>query len=202
MSTAEDGSGALTALILQVTQLSERLAAMEERAATSASHAAAVAAAQQRLLDGVAELDKQVTAIAMKVELAHAESVSHGADDGARDIHGAAPRWWRLEGDDRERALARLRAWVDQVYRANYGHLAVALAPCWDQHPLCLFGLHWLMELWSELYVIGPKQPPDHASQAEWQTRLLPALAEQMRIETARCHHRRGDQIPMPAWPR
>jgi hypothetical protein len=202
MSTVDDGSGTLTALILQVTRLSERLTALEERTASSASHAAAVAAAQQRLLDGVAALDTQVTAIAMKAELVQAESASQDADDGARDIHGAAPQWWRLEGDDRERAIARLRAWVDQVYRPSYGHLAAALAPCWDQHPLCLFGLHWLMELWSELHLIGPKQAPDYASQAEWQTRLLPALAEQMRIETARCQHRRGGQMPMPAWPR
>jgi hypothetical protein len=30
------------------------------------------------------------------------------------------------------------------------------------------------------------------ASQAEWQTRLLPALADQLHIETTRCQHAQG----------
>ena len=76
-----------------------------------------------------------------------------------------------------------------QVYRPGYGHLAAALGPCWEQHALCLYGLDWLMELWSALYLPAGRRAPALASQAEWQTRLLPTLAEQMYIETTRCQH-------------
>jgi len=113
-------------------------------------------------------------------------------DEGYRPV--PAPQWWKLGEPEREEALARLRAWVDQIYRPSYGHLAAALGPCWEQHPLCLFGLDWLMELWSVLYLTPERQPHALASQAEWQTRLLPALAEQLYLETTRCQHAQRTQ--------
>ena len=73
------------------------------------------------------------------------------------------------------------------------------LGPCWEQqHPLCLYGLDWLMELWSILHLTSTRGTPVLASQAEWQTRLLPALAEQMYIETSRYQTPRR---PMPEDP-
>ena len=50
-----------------------------------------------------------------------------------------APCWWQLSPDDRQQPVARLRAWVEQVYRPGYGHLAAALGPCWPAHDLCLY---------------------------------------------------------------
>ena len=108
------------------------------------------------------------------------------------------PGWWKLTGDERDRALARLRAWVEQIYRPGFGHLAAALGPCWDQHPLCLYGLDWLMELWSLLYLVPERTAGTVASQAEWQTRLLPALAEQMYLETTRCQHAQEPRTQRP----
>jgi hypothetical protein len=35
-----------------------------------------------------------------------------------------AARWWKLDGVERDQALARLRAWVEQVYRPGYPALA------------------------------------------------------------------------------
>jgi hypothetical protein len=102
-----------------------------------------------------------------------------------------APRWWKLEGTERDKALNRLRAWVEQVYRPGYGHLAAALGPCWAEHPLCLYGLDWIMELWSALYLTEERKTSTLASQAEWQIRLLPALAEQLHRETANCERHR-----------
>ena len=52
------------------------------------------------------------------------------------------------------------------------------------------------MELWSSLYLSAERMPPALASQAEWQTRLLPALAEQLRKETTRCEHDRPARGP------
>ncbi len=52
-----------------------------------------------------------------------------------------APAWWKLAAADRQEPIARLQAWVEQVYRPGYGHLAATLAPCWTSHDLCLYGL-------------------------------------------------------------
>jgi len=103
----------------------------------------------------------------------------------------AARRWWKLAGDDRDQAIASLRAWVDQIYRPGYGQLAALLGDCWDQHPLCLYGIDILAELWSVLY-LTTRTPAVLSAQAEYQARILPALAEQMTTETRRCDHARS----------
>ena len=71
----------------------------------------------------------------------------------------------------------------------GYGQIAATLPPCWDQHTLCLYTLDWLSELWSTLYLDPERSPRTLAAQAEWQTRLLPAAAEQMAREATRCTH-------------
>src|SRR5258708_35200970 len=57
-----------------------------------------------------------------------------------------APKWWLLDGEERAEAIARLAAWVDEVYGPSYGHLARLLPACWAEHALCLFVLDWLCE--------------------------------------------------------
>jgi hypothetical protein len=54
---------------------------------------------------------------------------------------------------------------------------------------LCLNALDWLSELWSVLYLAAERSPEILAAQAEWQTRLLPAAADQMAAETDGCPH-------------
>jgi hypothetical protein len=203
---------AVTAVLLQITQHAERLAVLDEREAShyreitsrltglasqltetsdraSAAHTAATR--QAAILGSLDGLDQQVAALA--TQLTGMAAARHQDGDGEQDSEpgqpGRTPRWWKLHGDEREEALARLRAWVEQIYRPGYGHLSAALGPCWEQHPLCLYGLDWLMELWSALYLASSRGAPILASQAEWQTRLLPALAEQMHTETTRCQH-------------
>jgi hypothetical protein len=99
------------------------------------------------------------------------------------------PRWWKLHSQAREQALGRLAGWVEQVYRPGYGQLAATLGPCWGEHPLCLYALDIACELWSVLYLQASRTPGMLSAQAEYQTRILPALAEQMMIETQRCGH-------------
>src|SRR5271156_6335380 len=123
--------------------------------------------------------------------LAQLTATSQAAAESDSYCPGPAPAWWKLATDGRQEPVARLRAWVEQVYRPGYGHLAASLGPCWDQHDLCLYGLDWLMELWSALYLVSERTTGSLASQAEWQTRLLPALAEQLYLETTRCEHGR-----------
>ena len=108
------------------------------------------------------------------------------------------PCWWQLSPDDRQQPVARLRAWVDQVYRPGYGHLAAALGPCWSQHDLCLYGLDIAAGLWSVLYLQPGRTPGLLSAQAEYQARILPALAEQFRAETSWCDCPRGPAQPRP----
>jgi len=73
-----------------------------------------------------------------------------------------------------------------------YGHLAARLPACWAEHPVCLLTLDWLSELWQALYLRPSRGTGVLASQAEWQTRLLPAAAEQMHAEVIGCSHRQA----------
>jgi len=206
--------------MLQITQHAERLALLDQREAThfreTANRLASlartlaetsdrvgasqeVAARQAALLDTLDGLDQQVGALAARLTAITAGKANDASGEEYQPV--PAPRWWKLDGTEREEALTRLRAWVEQVYRPGYGHLAAALGPCWDQHSLCLYGLDWLMELWSVLYLPPERHPSTLASQAEWQTRLLPALAEQLHLETTRCQHSQPatDRRPLQA---
>ena len=113
----------------------------------------------------------------------------------------AAPPWWQLSPDGRREPIARLRAWVEQVYRPGYGHLAAALAPCWASHDLCLYGLDVLSGLWSVLYLQPERTAGLLSAQAEYQARILPALAAQLMTETSSCGHPQ-DRAPRsgPSW--
>ncbi len=113
----------------------------------------------------------------------------------------AAPPWWQLSPGDRREPIARLRAWVEQVYRPGYGHLAGALAPCWASHDLCLYGLDLLSGLWSVLYLQPQRTTGLLSAQAEYQARILPALADQLRLETSHCGHPRTP-APITGYPR
>ena len=87
------------------------------------------------------------------------------------------------------RRWTRLRGWVEQVYRPGYGQLAATLGPCWEQHPLCLYALDVLSELWSVLYLQASRTAAVLSAQAEFQARIVPAIAEQLMTETTRCGH-------------
>jgi hypothetical protein len=116
-------------------------------------------------------------------------------DDGGYQP-GPAPAWWKLTPDERQSPLAELHAWVEQVYRPGYGHLAAALRPCWPEHDLCLYGLDILHQLWSALYLQPQRTTGLLSAQAEYQARILPALAAQLAAETSRCGHRPASGYP------
>jgi hypothetical protein len=189
----------LTAVLLQLAGITQKLSELDQRQGidtrelkdrhgalaslvgelkgTTASHAETLAA-----LDG---LDRQVAELAAKI-------ANHGADgDGDRPTYQptATPKFWKLDGPARDQAIGKLRAWVEQVYRPGYGHLAASLGECWEEHPLCLYILDWLSELWSVLYLAPARTAGTLAGQAEWHTRLLAAAAEQLARETHGCAH-------------
>jgi hypothetical protein len=134
-------------------------------------------------------LDRQVTDLAAQL-----------APDPGGYHPDLAPAWWKLPAAERHEPIARLHAWVEQVYRPGYGHLAAAIAPCWPSHDLCLYGLDILSALWSVLYLQPERTVKLLSAQAEYQARILPALAAQLMTETSTCGHPRG-RVPAPGQP-
>jgi hypothetical protein len=132
-------------------------------------------------------LDRQVTELA--AQLAPGPGGHHP---------DPAPEWWKLPAAERHEPIARLHSWVEQIYRPGYGHLAATIAPCWPNHDLCLYGLDILSALWSVLYLQPERTPKLLSAQAEYQARILPALAAQLVTETSTCGHRR---VPAPDQP-
>jgi hypothetical protein len=166
-------------------------AAIGERLAELSSLVSGLGAAvrdQAAMLAALQGLDEQVAILAGRLT-----SVLPDDEGGDGEVGlyrpPPAPRWWKLHGPAREQALGKLAGWVEQVYRPGYGQLAATLGPCWAEHPLCLYALDIASELWSVLYLQATRTPGTLSAQAEYQTRILPALAEQMMTETRRCGH-------------
>ena len=128
-------SGHFTAIGERLTQLTDLITTMGH---TLADDTAALARLEA--------LERQVTELA-------AQLTGPGADGGDQYQPGPAPAWWTLTHQERKPAIAELRAWVEQVYRPGYGHLAATLAPCWPAHDLCLYAIDILSQLWSALYL-------------------------------------------------
>jgi hypothetical protein len=190
---------AMTAALLQLSQHAERLAMIDAREAdhfraisdrlaelaTLISGLGGTLQDQAAILAGLEGIGGQVTALDARLAGILPD------DDGGTRFYAPSPvpRWWKLAGEAREEALERVRAWVEQVYRPGYGQLAVTLGACWEQHPLCLYGLDVLSELWSVLYLQASRSPAMLSAQAEYQARIAPAIAEQLMTETTRCNH-------------
>ena len=180
----------IAAIVDQLAAHAEQLTRLDTR---HADHHAAVSAR-------LAELTGQTAALGHVVEehaaaLTRLTAPSHPDPDGDGYHPEPAPAWWKLAADGRQEPIARLRAWVEQVYRPGYGHLAAGLGPCWPAHDLCLYGLDIAAELWSVLYLQPARSPALLSAQAEYQARILPALADQLRAETGRCGHPRNPAL-------
>ncbi len=186
----------------QLRELAAEVAAM----GTRVGGIGATLSRQAAIVDGLHGLEAQVAALATQLAdistTAEEEEEEEEEEDVRRYQPVPQPRWWRNTGGERDAALDRLRAWVEHIYRPSYGQLAAMLPPCWEHHPLCMFTLDWLSELWSFLYLSPQRDGRALAAQGEWQTRLLPAAAEQMAYEATSCQHSRvpaGGQSPAAA---
>jgi hypothetical protein len=173
------------------------LAAHAERLSQLDAKVGSVTEAAERVHEFAAlarQLDQRISVVALRLD--QVSLADRGGTEEFPYIPAPSRRWWKLDGRDRDKALTALRAWVQQVYRPGYGQLAATLGQCWDQHVLCLYALDILAELWSVLYLADDRPPSVLTAQAEYQARILPALAEQMAVETSRCRHRHGQQLP------
>ncbi len=128
------------------------------------------------------DLARQVIALASRPAPAHDGPAP--ADDGQSLAE-------RLAAD-----LRALQEWVTGVLFPGYGTLARFLEPCWRQHPLCLYTLDWLCELWHVLYLKYPRSPGVLNDQAEFQIRLLPGAVDQVQAELRSCRSNQGHLIP------
>lgn len=193
---------AIGAALLKITEHGERIGILDEREAghfrdvTSALHTLrttvngveGTVADQAEILGSLNGLDEAVAKLAEQIT----PLLPPAAPASDRYQPADTVRWWRLQDSARTEAIARLRNWVDQIYLPHYGYLAASLGPCWDQHPLCLVLFDWLSELWSVLYLSKPRTDRLLDAQAEFSTRILPAVAGQLRIETTNCGHGTG----------
>lgn len=207
MTTPDAISDGLAAALIQISGHAERISSLDAREANHFEQVAArlrdlaseVTTSQSRQDTILASLDDLDTHIAkLATHLADLAADSEEDDDTDRYQPVPPPRWWKLSGPERETALDRLRAWVEQIYRPSYGQLAVTLPSCWERHPVCLYTLDWLSELWSVLYLAPQRDGPILAAQAEWHTRLLPAAADQMAYEASSCDHASGRRHYLP----
>jgi hypothetical protein len=154
------------------------------------------------LMQQLAELRDQVTLLeaarqrdAERIDDLTA-AVGNAAEDSEEDESDAGkgykpiptPRWWQQHNGERGDAVARLRSWVETVYKPGYGHLAAKLGPCWPQHDLCLYLLDWLSEMHTYLYV-NKRTYGFLTAQADWHTRFLTSVVALMEEETHSCDH-------------
>jgi len=185
------------AALLQLATCRDQLAALDAR---EAAHHAALAGQLDRLEDMVTTassalasgtaalarleaLDRQVTNLAR-----HLTSTRNGNGKDGYEPR-PAPAWHKLTAEERRAPVAELHDWAERVYRPGYGHLAAALSPCWPAHDLCLYGLDIASQLWCALYLQPQRTTSLLSAQAEYQARILPALAAQLAAETSRCAH-------------
>src|SRR5579863_7122202 len=70
-----------------------------------------------------------------------------------------APYWLGLAREERESALARLRAWVEQVGRVQYRDYFAKLPPCWPSHPAAVIELSTVMAEWLRIYGDSENRP-------------------------------------------
>ena len=199
MSTA--GDSGLSAALLQISQHAERIGVLDSREAEHFRHIETTLAGMSSAVTGLrgtvadqgtilASLDGLGESVAILAAQVASLLPPAPEDPGPGYQPIPAVQWWSCTSEERDKAVARLRAWVEQVYRPFYGHLAAMLGPCWEEHPPCLVQLDWLSELHSVLYFQPKRTGPLLSAQAEFGTRIMPAISEQFRAETSRCSHR------------
>ncbi len=173
----------------------EQIAGLREEFGTLGSRADRIEQRLDEVNDLLGRMAEQITALAPAAgsppETAPAYQVN------------PAPPWWKPDDPACAGTRTRLADWVSEIYRPVFGYLADLLAPCWQQHQLCLAYLDTLHEAWCLLY-IPARDPKMVFAQLDWLTRPLLQAAEVLAAETRACrdrgHHRDpGKPEPSPA---
>ena len=189
----------ITATLQELASQHERITQLDDRETGHFTALSARLAELTDLITGIGHNLEDDTAVLARFEALDrqvADLAAHLAPDLGGHPPDPAPAWWKLPAAERHEPIARLHAWFEQVYRPGYGHLAATIAPCWPSHDLCLYGLDIMSGLWSVLYLQPSRTPRLLSAQAEYQARILPALAAQLTAETSTCGHPRG-RVPV-----
>ena len=189
----------LAAVLDQLAATREQLTGLDAR---EAAHHAWLSGQLSQLAAMVTSISRALTEDT--AALARLDALDHQVTDLARRLPGVAggdgeqeegyrprpaPAWHKLAAGERRAPVAELRDWAERIYRPGYGHLAAALGPCWAEHDLCLYGLDIASQLWCALYLQPARTTSLLSAQAEYQVRILPAIAAQLAAETSRCGH-------------
>jgi len=186
----------LDAAIQQGTRNAERIARLDAALSSLSAKLADLGTAVEAIqgtIAGQAEVLRSVDGLKETVDelLQRYSALFPGDGDHAGTFYAPipTPRFWQLNGGEREQAVDRLRSWVRNVYLPAFGHLARTLPACWEQHTFCLTVLDVASELHSVLYLQPARNQGLLAGQAELLTRLMPALAALLAAEATRCPH-------------
>jgi hypothetical protein len=97
-------------------------------------------------------------------------------------------RWHELDEAGRAEAVARISAWVDTVYRQQFPR-AGDIAPCWQDHPVCVVLLDVLSQLHRALYHGTKRSWGVVHNQAELYVRFGREITALVREELAGCKY-------------
>lgn len=102
------------------------------------------------------------------------------------------PRWWRLSEEEQAAEIGKIRGWFEQIARPFLGPDATRIPDCVWEHPYSVLVLDVACELWGTLWLPERRPPSLLAGQAEYLTRVLPALLDLVVRETKACAHQRA----------
>ena len=137
-----DQSPAVAALAVRVDGLRRRI----ETLATSIDDLTSTQQEHATVLDGIAELRRQVEQILTIL----------GNDD---EPSPGEWFWLTMTGQQRDERLSELSDWVETVLRTQYpGYLAGQIRPCWPNHPEATMGTHLALP------ALDPRLPHQPAS--------------------------------------
>ena len=97
-------------------------------------------------------------------------------------------RWHELDEAGRDQAVTRIRQWVDTVYRQQFPR-AGDIAPCWQEHPVCVVLLDVLSQMHAALYHGTNRSWGLVHNQAEMYVRFGREITALVREELAGCKY-------------
>ena len=173
----------------KLAELGEALASADGRLgelATVVRGVRGTQAAQGELLEGLAQIRADLASLRARFNAVFPPERNDGSQ-----FYDPPPsiRPWELDDAGIAEVINYLGDWVDKIYRPAFGHIAARLPPCWNQHWLCITVIDVLSELHKVLWMQPVRLAGTLSGQAEFLTRLAPALAELMAAERKGCEH-------------
>lgn len=191
------------ALLIQVGEHAAKIGSLEERftrlgsqITEMATRLSAISGTQQdqgellRQLDGAAD---SLTDLMNRFDALFPPDAP-----GAAVSPGPTIRWAELDAAGRQRAVADLTAWVNGTYRPQYERLAAKLPACFAEHPYCLRVLDEIRQTYRVCFEPTARTQRQLQQQLEFDSRVLPALAELMAEATGNCIHQQDGDVT--AW--